>query len=333
MPAFSAFNATAGADQLANLAPASGTVWTEQSNPKDFRLNAVDFDGTTWCALGITDGTDTYMVTSTDAVTWTEKAHGTGTTFMNGIIFAESLWVAVGNADGGDSKIITATSATGTWTERTSPTDSRLSDITHGNGVFVAVGNAEGAEPFAVYSLNGTTSWTRGIVTSIPADLLIDVAYGAGVFCAVGQTLVMSSSDDGVNWTDRTSSLPRSTEIMNSIIWDGAQFVALGGNGNVWTSSNGTTSWTELSTTGYDDSNDQGASIEYDGTGTYVIAGADPTDGMLWTSTDLLAWTPQTIDADINTMADITYGDQWVAVGLHGTDGSDAGILTASGPA
>ena len=332
MPAFSAFNAIAGGDAEA-AAAASGTDWTERANPKNFRLNAIYHDGTTWCAIGASDGSDSYMVTSTDGITWTEQA-SEGAVFMNGIVFAESLWVAVGNTDGGDGHIITASDPTSTWTERTSPEDLRFSDITHGNGVFVAVGNAD-SEPYGAWSLNGTTDWTRGTMTSLPADLLIDVAYGAGVFCAIGNTICLSSADDGETWTDRTSSLPNSTSQSNSIIFDGTQFVALGGHGEVWTSSDGTTSWSELTTSGdYTTTNDQGTSIAYDGVGTYVIVGADPTDGAIWTSTDLLAWTAQTVDADLNNMGDVYYADgQFIAVGLEGSDGPDAGIMTAPGPA
>lgn len=328
MPAFSAFKGVAGAGVAAVK---SGADWTERSNPKNFRLNAIFHDGTTWTAIGQSDGSDSYLVTSTDAVTWTERSSN-GAVFMNGLVFAESLWVAVGNADGGDSHIITASDPTSTWTERTAPEDSRLADITHGNGTFVAVGNAVGGEPYAIWSANGTTSWTRGTVTSIAADLLTDVAYGAGVFCAVGNSLIMSSADDGDNWTDRTSSMPTQSDNCKSIIWDGSQFVVLADFGTVWTSSNGTTSWSELTTTGYTTSSDQGSSIYYDGIGTYVIVGADPTDAQIWYSTDLLAWTvaDSGIDADLNNLADVHFADStWVAVGLEGSDGPDASLVTA----
>lgn len=335
MPAFSAFNALAGGVIEVGGGASGGKDWTERANPKDFRLLGVGFDGTTWCAVGGPDGTDGYIVTATDPTgTWTERANPQNT-FINGVIFAESLWVAVGNAVGGDGYIITSTNATGTWTQRTSPEDNRLSNITYGNGLFVAVGNAFGGDPYAIWSLNGTTSWTRGDASSVAGtDLLRDVAYGAGVFCAVGNTLCMSSADNGQTWTDRTSNIPNSSASMESIIWDGSQFVALGGAGKVWTSSNGTTSWTELVTTGdYTTSSHQGTSIKYDGVGKYVISGADPTDGQMWYSSDLIAWSfaDSGIDADLNNMLDVHFAnDIWVAVGLNGTDGGDAGILTAA---
>jgi hypothetical protein len=65
------------------------------------------------------------------------------------------------------------------------------------------------------------------------------VAYGAGVFVAVGQHAnPVITSPDGITWTPRT---PAAAYNWYDVVWSGTQFVAVAGSGTkrVMTSSNG----------------------------------------------------------------------------------------------
>ena len=63
------------------------------------------------------------------------------------------------------------------------------------------------------------------------ADSLIDVAYGNGVFAGGGMHGLRMRSTDGLNWTDRATG--EEGEHINSILWDGRQFVGIGQGRNL----------------------------------------------------------------------------------------------------
>lgn len=70
---------------------------------------------------------------------------------------------------------------------------------------------------------------------------VIAVAYGAGVFVAVGNDGKLASSEDGTTWTLRTSGF--GTSNISAVAYGDGQFVAVGESGKVSTSPDGTT-WT-----------------------------------------------------------------------------------------
>lgn len=304
----------------------SGVEWTERLNPKDFRLNSIWFENGLWVAVGQADGTDAYIITSTDGVTWVERSNPKNI-WLNSVIFAEGLWVAVGNLDGSDTYIITSTDGI-SWTERSAPQNVRIARVAYGNGQFVGVGNSNGTDPYVIYSANGT-SWSAGDTSArVTTRDLRAVAYGAGVFCAVGPFICMSSSDDGVTWVDRTTNLPSGSEDIKAIFYDGDQFIALI-NGKIWTSPNGTVTWSELSLTGDFVAPQDGANDIDLNDGVYIIAGGDGFPGVTYRSTDLLDWVKTISDPDLNFLNGIHYGDQWIAVGNSGSDDNDASLITA----
>jgi len=70
--------------------------------------------------------------------------------------------------------------------------------VTYGRNKFIAVTADTGAT--AAYSFDGIT-WTS--VTLSESASYSNVSYGQGVFVAVNGTNTASSSEDGINWTDR----------------------------------------------------------------------------------------------------------------------------------
>jgi len=141
-----------------------------------------------------------------------------------------------------------ATSACGE--DATDETQHALVAVTHGEGRFVAVGYDEieraDNQPLLMSSADGL-SWTRHDA-SLPRQELHDVAFGNGVFVAVGGTAhptatgasipVALSSDDGVTWT--SIDLPTTVPLRRVGFGDG-RFVILDHTGNTFVSTDGKT--------------------------------------------------------------------------------------------
>lgn len=88
-------------------------------------------------------------------------------------------------------------------------------------------------------------TWTPRIFTGSP---LKGIAYGGGVYVAVGENGTIRSSTDGITWLPRTSG---TTNTLSSVAYGGGKFVAVGylpNNGacSILTSPDGTT-WTNTS--------------------------------------------------------------------------------------
>lgn len=89
-------------------------------------------------------------------------------------------------------------------------------------------------------------TWTRRIYTGAP---LHGVAYGGGVYVAVGESGTIRRSLDGITWSAVTSG---TTNDLSSVTYGGGKFVAVGfdpagsGNGTVLTSTDGST-WVNAS--------------------------------------------------------------------------------------
>jgi len=171
-----------------------------------------------------------------------------------------------------------------------------------GGGIYVAVGE----DGFIMRSTDGTT-WTN--VSSGVEDDLWDVAYGNGVFVAVGGNTVLVSSD-GLTWNEYT---PPTGFSSYSITFGNGIFVAVDSNPNSVFISNNGISWTEVtlpSSTTFTD-------ITYGG-GLFVVVGYS---GTVVTSPDGTSWTLET-SGTTNTLWQVIYGagpGVYVIVGASGT--------------
>lgn len=139
-----------------------------------------------------------------------------------------------------------------------------------GNGTVVGIGDFGNA----IVTTNGR-DWTFAPKTK-PADALIDVTYGNGVFVAGGMHGLRMRSVDGLTWTDRAAG--EEGEHINFINFDGKQFVGVG-QGATYLSPDGL-KWTRVPNT-------NAPTIAAYGEGIYV--------GSLWPgkmlrSTDGIAW-------------------------------------------
>src|SRR5262249_40778153 len=125
-------------------------------------------------------------------------------------------------------------------------------------------------------SSNGAT-WSR---QTGPADVLVDLAWGSGVFVVVGggaRQGALFTSPDLKEWTDRT--LPQHPPL-RGVFWSGATFVAVGTNGIILASTDGAT-WRERKSGTEHDL----LGVAYNGS-LFVVVG----DGIILTSPDGEHW-------------------------------------------
>src|SRR5688572_18224200 len=130
-------------------------------------------------------------------------------------------------------------------------------------------------------------------VTPPPAHSLYGIAFGNGLFVAVGDFGTILTSTDGANWTARTAGTNQIN--FSAATFGDNGFVAVGGTREsstqpvVWTSSDGIT-WTprDLSSLNMAFGWFQGVTF---GKGLYVAVGGNFATNSIATSTDGIHWT------------------------------------------
>ncbi len=159
-------------------------------------------------------------------------------------------------------------------------------------GKWVVVGNSSLAGD---YDLIGTSTdgaaFTRR-QSSLEMQLWA-IAYGNGLFCAVGDNGGVVTSPDGDTWTVRNS---RCSQTLRSIIHDGTRFVAVGVGGRIVTSFDGIF-WNPAI---IDAAMSDVYSIAFGG-GVYVAVGSSSAiegRSRIKVSSDLSSWTDRILDAN-----------------------------------
>lgn len=169
------------------------------------------------------------LITSTDGITWTTRTAPTAV--WKSIAYDGTTYVAVGTST------TTAISSTDgiTWTNRTTPTAVTWQSVTWGNGLFVAIQQATGTA--TMRSADGIT-WTAGSITSNDYK---EIAYGAGVYVAVGTGSSLGKifvSNNGTSWTACT--VPSGiTSIIHVVFGNGIFFAVASTNMTLLYSLNG----------------------------------------------------------------------------------------------
>jgi len=176
-------------------------------------------------------GGDTRFFVSGDGINWVEsKQGGRYSSFVRGLfVDSKGFYVMLGG-DSGSANPSWVFSKTGeSWPEKSNRVAEKETDrkrnsllrrFASGNGRIVAVGD---------YGRRCvTTDWEtwKDVEDASPADTLIDVAFGNGVFVGGGMHGLRMTSTDGLEWTHRK--LGEEGEHINSMLWDGKQFVGVG---------------------------------------------------------------------------------------------------------
>jgi hypothetical protein len=170
----------------------------------------------------------------------------------------------------------------------------QVNGLSFGNGTFVAVGKGysleDGAEIGAVLTSPDGTTWTvRTPPVGSESTLWTTVAYGGGVFVAIGldysdwaTVRFMRSADNGVTWTMGVLTASGAAGQSRSLTYGNGKFVFVYGN-DVWTLPDGETTWAQ-GTLLPTDPNNVFWSVTHDGT-KFVASGggtATSSDGITW---------------------------------------------------
>jgi hypothetical protein len=302
----------------------NGVAPTSQVSGTAEELNNATFGGSvSGHGLFVVVGAAGTIVTSPDGVNWTSQSSPTPLD-LYGVVYADNEFIAVGGNDvAAAGVVLTGTPDGTTWTVA-SVTDSLaapLTGITYANGLFVAVGDNQVMSSPDGINWNVLPTEPSGITG--PTVDLYNTAYGNGLYVTVGTYNTTTSSQeiaylgfiatspDAAHW----SILPYTSNYLSGITYGAGQFVAVGREGSILTSSDGTT-WTAQSAPQLDTGETPYLiSVVYAGnqfvaTGNYV--GINPSTGFILTSPDGKTWTMQPTGANL-------YGITFGVIGGVGT--------------
>jgi hypothetical protein len=261
------------------------TWWWRNPHPAGSTLNAVAYGNETFVTVGAAGS----ILTSANGVSWTQALSGTGATLFD-ITFGNGRFVAVGDFD----TIVVSTNGRA-WSKHPSGVR-RVDHVAFVNGRFRAFGNIGLARSTILTSSDGA-SWATNSFLSV-----CDMAYGHGLFVAVGPGGNIFTSPDASVWTWRDSG---GTQGLTNVLFGNGAFVAAGGRA-LCTSVDGIT-WSTQTFSGWI------ASAAFEN-GKFILLAGD-----IWTSSDAMNWTrqPTSIQTPIK---DVAFGNgTFVAVGETGT--------------
>jgi hypothetical protein len=300
-----------------------GVKWTS------VKINYAGLFSVTWTGkLLVTVGMDGITQTSSDGKTWIKRKNID--TWLNSIVWTGTQLIAVGG-DGSGSVIQTSPDGI-TWVSRVTGSTASIKSVTWAGTQWVAVGgNLEYNNTSIVTSPDGITWLDKKIdsIDGITVQSFNDVGWTGTKLFAVGQgnrnntsVSLFLTSTNGITWVQNTIDQPT---VINSALWTGSQFAAIGG-GAVLTSPDGLT-WEKKVL----DSTYALHSIAWTGSQLVVVGDHGVYLGMMhgfkyygkiWTLKNGNDWALQYSDT-VNSMNSITWtGSQLVAVG--------SSILTSS---
>ena len=195
-------------------------------------------------------------------------------------------------------------------------TEYEFNDVIYGNGIFVAVGDGPTNASAIFYSEDGNT-WLEANLSEISSlsGTLLAIAYGNGKFIAAGTNGFAYYSEDGINWTKKTSISP--STIIRSVAFGNGKFVAVTeDNSPIWYTENGL-SWSASDTSSISTTDLLLRAIVY-GNNTFI---AFDKSGRILYSEDGIKWTEGTrltINSDLHDAHAIYANNKFILIGDEG---------------
>jgi len=183
------------------------------------------------------------VYSSPDGEVWTKAdlSAATDLVSLTGAAYGNDIFVATGNANTDTAIVLISTDDGVSWQQHTTNVEQPLGSIVFAGDAFAAVSAGFST---SVYFSSDAITWSEA-PTGTDASYLIDIAYHAGTYAALGTTFVPPGesiskvvvSTDGVAW-ETIASAP--TELVS--LASGADgFIATGSNGRVFQSSDART--------------------------------------------------------------------------------------------
>jgi hypothetical protein len=281
---------------------AEGWQWAFP-RPQGNDLHRVEYLGGKFVAVG-DHGT---ILTSLDGSDWSTVESG-AVVPLTDVAFNGATFVAVGK----DGTILTSDDGNH-WNGRDSGTTSSLRRICWTDGRFLAVGDND----VLLESSDGIL-WTQIDTGYLENDVFQTISWNGSRFVIVTFYGAILSSSDLVAWTVDEEFI--GLTVLNDVLWDGRQFVAVGGTNafdtnltTIVTSSDGLV-WT---------SQDVGTgrlltAVAYDGRQLVAVGGTLDDDAVL-TSSDGVHWFDQLTSTTPPLGGVATDGIRFVAAGASGT--------------
>ena len=289
---------------------ATGINWVRISNPRNTSLFGVASNGSQWVAVGGPDGTDAYLITSSDnGASWIERSNPKNVSLFD-VVWAGSVWIAVGDYFPPNAYLVTSPDGV-TWTQQTHPLSVNVNGVDWNGSIAVAVGS----NGYIITSSDGGVTWTQQ--TSPKARTLNAVTWNStlSLWVAVGNIDVTDSflitSPDGTTWTERSH--PKNIQL-NDVASSPSGFVAVG-------NADGTDSYILHSLNGinwYEQINPRNIalnSVKWNGSKFVAVGNADGTDGYIISSSDGKVWAEESNPLN-RALFDVSANDSiFVAVG------------------
>jgi len=273
-------------------AAATGEVWTRRNPlPQNQTIRGLAASPTRWVGVGESGA----IISSVDGVNWTSPIAAGD--WLLSVAWGAGRFVAVGNY----GAIFTSDDGL-VWEKRFSDTAGRLWSVVWDGTQFAAYGDAVLTSPDGgIWTVRAAPSNSgQGTVTS-------GIAARSGRLVAVSGYNVSFSTNGGVSWSS-SSLIPNSA--LNAVAANNSVFVAVGENGNIYTSTDGA-SWTQRTPPSY-------AVTYWAVTWTGSVFVAVGTGGQIVTSPDGIAWTARTSGVTEALTAVASSGGSVVAAGTGG---------------
>jgi hypothetical protein len=173
-----------------------GVTWNLVSTGVSASWMAIGFGNGRFVAIG----SSAELIYSSDGVNWT---HGSNVPLYGGwfsIAYGDGKFVAVGDQSVDQQSAIYSTDGI-SWTIGVTPVNSSdYSSVCYGNGRFVAVATSNQGSGYSMASTDGINWTSNPSGAPIQVSRLEGVTYGKGIFVAVSNDTVVTSTD-GLTWT------------------------------------------------------------------------------------------------------------------------------------